>query len=54
VVTVGGAVLAGIWWITGRRDTLEAARRGEITLDEAMERKPPLVPVKPEDRSKEL
>jgi formate dehydrogenase iron-sulfur subunit len=43
VVTVGGALLAGIWWITGRKDTLEQVRRGEITLDEAMERKPPLV-----------
>ena len=57
VVSVGGALLAGIWWITGRRDTLERARRGEITVEEAMERKPPLVALKsslPEDRSKEL
>lgn len=45
VVTVGGAVLAGIWWITGRRDTLDQVRRGELTLDEAMEKKPPLVPI---------
>lgn len=58
VVSVGGVLLAGIWWITGRRDTLEQARRGEITLDEAMERKPPLVALKnvprTEDPSQEL
>lgn len=57
VVSVGGVLLAGIWWITGRRDTLEQARRGEITVAEAMERKPPLVALKsstPEDRTKEL
>ena len=45
VVSVGGAVLAGIWWITGRRETLDQVRRGEITLDAAMEKKPPLVPI---------
>lgn len=58
VVSVGGVLLAGIWWITGRRDTLEQARRGEITLDEAMERKPPLVALKsaakPENNAQEL
>jgi formate dehydrogenase iron-sulfur subunit len=47
VVTVGGALLAGIWWITGRRETLEQARRGEITAEEAMRRKPPLVHTTP-------
>jgi len=58
VVSVGGVLLAGIWWITGRRDTLAQARRGEITPEEAMERKPPLVALKSvqttEDRSHEL
>lgn len=43
VVSVGGALLFGIWWITGRRETLEKVRRGEMTLAEAMQRKPPLV-----------
>jgi formate dehydrogenase iron-sulfur subunit len=51
VVTVGGALLAGIWWITGRRDTLDQARRGEITLEEAMKRRPPLVPLAPAGQS---
>jgi hypothetical protein len=54
VVSVGGVLLAGIWWITSRRDTLEQARRGLITVDEALARKPPLVPVGPGDRSTEL
>jgi formate dehydrogenase iron-sulfur subunit len=54
VVSVGGVLLAGIWWITSRRDTLEQARRGEITVEEALERKPPLVPVKTADRSTQL
>jgi formate dehydrogenase iron-sulfur subunit len=54
VVSVGGVLLAGIWWITGRRDTLEQARRGQITPEQAMERKPPLLPVRPQDRGKEL
>jgi formate dehydrogenase iron-sulfur subunit len=43
VVSVGGVLLAGIWWITGRRDTLEKVRRGEITPEEAMQQKPPLL-----------
>jgi len=42
VVGVGGAALLGIWWITGRRDTLERARRGEITPERARQLKPPL------------
>jgi formate dehydrogenase iron-sulfur subunit len=54
VVSVGGALLAGIWWITSRRDTLEQARRGDITIDEALERKPPLVPFPLEARTNEL
>jgi formate dehydrogenase iron-sulfur subunit len=54
VVTAGGALLFGIWWITGRRETLGKARRGEITLDEALARKPPLVPLDEEDRSEPL
>ena len=54
VVSVGGVLLAGIWWITGRRDTLEQARRGGISVDEAMTRRPPFLPVRPEDRGKEL
>jgi formate dehydrogenase iron-sulfur subunit len=42
VVSIGGVALLGIWWISGRRDTLERARRGEITADEAKEMRPPL------------
>ncbi len=42
VVAVGGVLLGGIWWISGRRNTLDQVRRGEISLAEAMRRKPPL------------
>jgi formate dehydrogenase iron-sulfur subunit len=42
VVGVGGLLLFGIWWITGRRETLDKVRSGEITLDDAMRDKPPL------------
>jgi len=41
VVSVGAVLLFGIWWISGRRDTLERVRNGELTLEQAMERKPP-------------
>lgn len=54
VVSVGGVLLTGIWWITGRRETLEQARRGEISIDEALERKPPLVPLDDDDRAEPL
>jgi len=50
VVALGGVTLFGIWWITGRRDTLERVRKGEITMEEAMEAKPPLVRAQPGDR----
>jgi len=42
VVSVGAVLLFGIWWISSRRDTLERVRAGEITLEEALERKPSL------------
>jgi len=48
VVSLGGALLFGIWWITGRRETLEKLRRGEITPEEARRRMPPLVAEPPE------
>jgi formate dehydrogenase iron-sulfur subunit len=50
VVSAGGAVLAGIWWITGRRETLDQVRRGELTLDEAMAKKPPLLPLRLQEK----
>jgi len=42
VVSVGAVLLFGIWWLNGRRETLEQVRDGTLTLDQAMERKPPL------------
>lgn len=54
VVSVGGVLLAGIWWITGRRETLDKARSGEISVAEALERKPPLVPLDDDDRAAPL
>jgi hypothetical protein len=54
VVSVGGVLLAGIWWITGRRETLAKARSGEISVEEALERKPPLVPLDDDDRAAPL
>ena len=41
-LTVGGALLAGVWWLTGRREIMEQVRSGEITMDEAMRRRPPV------------
>jgi len=42
VVSLGGVLLLGLWWLTGRKDTLERVRRGEITLEEAQQIRPPL------------
>jgi formate dehydrogenase iron-sulfur subunit len=42
-LTVGGALLAGIWWHTGRREVMEQVRRGELPMAEALRRRPPLV-----------
>lgn len=42
VVSVAGVLMVGIWWITGRRETLDRVRRGELTMEEAMRQKPPL------------
>jgi len=42
VVTVGGVMLCGIWWISNRKDLLERVKSGEITEEEAMKQKPPL------------
>ncbi len=62
VVSVGGALLFGIWWISGRKELLERVRRGEITLEEAMTKAPPLgstartaahPPARPTDRPSE-
>lgn len=54
VVSVGGVLLAGIWWITGRRETLAKARKGEISVEQALERKPPLVALDDNDRTAPL
>jgi len=43
VVGIVGVMLCGIWWITGRRDTLDEVRKGHLSLEEAMERRPPLM-----------
>lgn len=43
VVSIGGLLLFGIWWLSNRRDTLAKLRNGEITLAEAVKRMPPLV-----------
>jgi formate dehydrogenase iron-sulfur subunit len=40
VVSVGGILLFGIWWIVNRRDTLDRVRRGELTLEQAMASEP--------------
>jgi formate dehydrogenase iron-sulfur subunit len=42
VVSVGGMLLFGIWWITGRRETLARVRSGEISIEEAKRERPPL------------
>ncbi len=43
-LTVGGALLAGVWWLTGRREVMEQVRSGELPMEEALRRRPPLVP----------
>lgn len=35
VVSVGGVLMLGIWWIVGRRDTMEKVRQGDLTIEEA-------------------
>ena len=35
VVGVGGVLLVGIWWLTGRKELVARVERGEMTLDEA-------------------
>ncbi len=50
VVSIGAVLLFGIWWISGRRETLERVRRGELSLDEAMEQRPPVVESRDGDR----
>ncbi len=52
-LTVGGAVLAGIWWLTGRRETMEQVRRGELPMEQALRRHPPLVGPGAEEGSEE-
>lgn len=42
VVSVGGVLLLGFWWLTKRKDVLEKVRAGEITMDEAREENPHL------------
>ena len=43
VVSIGGLLLFGIWWLARRRETLAQLRNGEITLAEAVKRMPPLI-----------
>jgi formate dehydrogenase iron-sulfur subunit len=42
VVGVAGVLLLGVWWVTGRREILARVREGELTIEEAMRRRPPL------------
>ena len=42
VVSVAGVALFGIWWITSRKDLMDKVGRGELTLQEAMRKMPPL------------
>ncbi|MDZ7290251.1 MAG: 4Fe-4S dicluster domain-containing protein [candidate division KSB1 bacterium] len=39
VVSVGGVLMFGIWWIINRRVTLEKVRNGEMTEEEAFGKK---------------
>jgi len=43
VVSVGGVLLLGIWWLSNRRVTLEQVARGEISAEQARREHPPLV-----------
>jgi formate dehydrogenase iron-sulfur subunit len=38
VVSVGGVLMMGIWWITRRRELVEKVRTGQMTLEQAMGR----------------
>ncbi|RMH04927.1 MAG: 4Fe-4S dicluster domain-containing protein [Planctomycetota bacterium] len=40
--TVSGALLVGLWWLTGRREVMARVERGELSVDEAMQLAPPL------------
>jgi formate dehydrogenase iron-sulfur subunit len=40
VVSVGGVLMMGIWWLTRRKQLVEQVRRGEMTLEQAMGRSP--------------
>jgi formate dehydrogenase iron-sulfur subunit len=42
VVSIGGILLLGFWWLTSRKDVLERVRSGEITMEEAREENPHL------------
>jgi len=35
IVSVGGVLMFGVWWIVNRRITLEKVRNGELTEEEA-------------------
>lgn len=39
VVSVGGVMMFGIWWIVNRRETMEKVRNGELSPEEAFGRK---------------
>jgi formate dehydrogenase iron-sulfur subunit len=42
VVSVGGVMLLGFWWLTRRKEVLERVRRGELTMEEARKQEPHL------------
>ncbi|MBI5503405.1 MAG: 4Fe-4S dicluster domain-containing protein [Deltaproteobacteria bacterium] len=42
VVSVGGVLLLGFWWLTKRKEVLEKVRNGETTLEEARRENPHL------------
>lgn len=43
VVGIAGVLLFGVWWITSRRQLLDKVRRGEMTIEQASNLKPPFV-----------
>lgn len=39
VVSIGGVMMFGIWWIVGRREKMEKVRKGELTIEEVFGKK---------------
>lgn len=50
VVSIGGTMLFGIWWLANRKELLERVRAGKITLEEAQREMPALL----KDHDKDL